>query len=65
MAEVTSPQFHLERLVPLLMIVAHQRPASAFSGSTTMCGDRHLHDCPVDALRCILLHCVLEPVVNH
>ena len=54
MAEVTSPQFHTERLVPLLMIVAHQRPASAFGGSTTMCGDRHLHDCPADALRCIL-----------
>ena len=54
MAEVTSPQFHMERLVPLLMIVTHQRPASAFGGSTTMCGDRHLHDCPVDALRCIL-----------
>ena len=65
MAEETSPSLHMERLVPLLVLV---RPPGCTT--TAVHGNRHLHECPVDALRCILfdvctvclsLWCIIEP----
>ena len=54
MVEASSPQSHMERLAPLLVIVSQLSPTSAYCMPVSRHSDRHLHDCPMDALRCIL-----------
>ena len=54
MVEASSPQSHMERLAPLLVIVSQLSLTSAYCRPASRHSDRHLHDCPLDALRCIL-----------
>ena len=70
MAEGTSPSLHVERLVPLLVLVRPPGRTTAANRRSVVHGNRHLHECPVDALRCILfdvctvclsLWCIIEP----
>ena len=66
----TSPSLHVERLVPLLVLVMPPGRTTAANRRSVVHDNRHLHDCPVDALRCILfdvctvclsLWCIIEP----
>ena len=54
MVEASNPPSHMERLAPLLVIVSQLSLASAYGRPASRHSDRHLHDCPLDALRCIL-----------